>query len=137
RASCGLWINADASTNRAHVGYPLVEIAEDGSFTITKPAGSGGAVNVETVSEQLLYEVADPARYYTPDVVADFTTVQLKQAGPDAVAVTGGTANGTTDTYKVSIAYRDGFAAAGTLLIFGPNSAEKARRSGQIILDRL
>ena len=88
-------------------------------------------MNVETVSEQLLYEVADPARYYTPDVVADFTTVQLKQAGPDVVAVTRRDGNGVTDTYKVSIAYRDGFMSAGTLVIAGPNAAEKARRSGR------
>jgi hypothetical protein len=133
----GLWVNADDGTRLADVGYPIAEVAADGSFTLTKPPNSGGAVNVETVSEQLLYEVADPARYYTPDVVADFTSVQLRQAGSDAVAVTGGTANGTTDTYKVSIAYRDGFASAGTLLIFGPHADEKARRSGQIILDRL
>ncbi len=94
-------------------------------------------MNIETVSEQLLYEVADPARYFTPDVVADFTTVQLKQTAPDAVAVTGGTSNGITDTYKVSISYRDGFTSAGTLVIAGPNAAGKARLSGAILLDRL
>ncbi len=94
-------------------------------------------MNIETVSEQLLYEVADPARYFTPDVVANFTTVHLKETGPDVVSVTGGTANGVTDTYKVSIAYRDGFASAGTLVIAGPNAAEKARRSGAILLERL
>ena len=137
QATGGLWINADDSTRLADVGYPIVDIAEDGTFTISKPDGTGGAVNVETVAEQLLYEVADPARYYTPDVVADFTTVKLSQRAPNVVAVSGGTANGVTDTYKVSIAYRDGFMSAGTLVIAGPGAVQKARRSGAIILDKL
>jgi hypothetical protein len=137
QATGGLWINADYNTRLAQVGYPIAEMSADGTFTITKPEGTGGAVNVETVSEQLLYEVADPARYFTPDVVADFTTVQLKETGRAAVAVTGGAGAGLTDTYKVSVAYRDGYASAGTLLIFGPNAADKARRSGTIILEKL
>jgi hypothetical protein len=137
QATGGLWINADDSTHLESVGYPIAEIAADGSFTISKPEKTGGAVNVETVSEQLLYEVADPARYFTPDVVADFTTVKLAQLKPDAVSVTGGTANGLTDTYKVSIAYRDGFMSAGTLVIAGPNAVQKARRSGAILLEKL
>jgi hypothetical protein len=137
QATGGLWIGADESTHLGTVGYPIAEIAEDGSFTISKPGGTGGVVNLETVSEQLLYEVADPARYYTPDVVADFTTVRLEQRAPDVVAVTGGAANGITDTYKVSIAYRDGFMSAGTLVIAGPNAARKARLSGAILLDKL
>jgi hypothetical protein len=137
QATGGLWINADESTRLAEVGYPIAEVAEDGTFTLTKPEGTGGAVNVETVSEQLLYEVADPANYLTPDVVADFTTVRLAQAGPDAVAVAGGTANGVTDTYKVSVAYRDGFMSTGTLVIAGPNAAQKARRSGALIIEKL
>jgi hypothetical protein len=137
QATGGLWVNADDSTRLADVGYPIADVAEDGTFTITKPANTGGAVNVETITEQLLYEVANPARYYTPDVVADFTTVHLKQAGPDAVAVTGGTGNGLTDTYKVSIAYRDGFTSAGTLVIAGPGAPGKAYRSGAIILEKL
>jgi hypothetical protein len=137
QATGGLWINADDSTHLENVGYPIAEVAEDGTFTLSKPDNTGGAVNVETVGEQLLYEVEDPARYYTPDVVADFTTVKLAQAGPDAVSVTGGTANGVTDTYKVSVAYRDGFMSAGTLVIAGPRAAEKARRSGAIILEKL
>jgi hypothetical protein len=133
----GLWINADERTRLAEVGYPIAEIAEDGTFTITKPAGSGGVVNLETVAEQLLYEVADPSQYFTPDVVADFTTVRLAQSGPDVVAVTGGTGNGITDTYKVSIAYRDGYMSAGTLVIAGPHAELKARRSAAILLERL
>jgi len=137
QATGGLWVNADDATGLGDVGYPIAEMRADGTFTLTKPDGTGGAVNVETAAEQLLYEVADPARYFTPDVVADFTTVQLKDAGRDAVAVSGGTAAGVTDTYKVSVAYRDGYAAAGTLVIFGPNAAEKARRSGAVILERL
>jgi hypothetical protein len=137
QATGGLWINADDSTRLGAVGYPIAEVSADGTFTISKPEGTGGAVNIETVSEQLLYEVADPARYYTPDVVADFTTVKLSQLKPDVVAVRGGTANGITDTYKVSIAYRDGFMSAGTLVIAGPNAAAKARRSGLIILEKL
>jgi hypothetical protein len=133
----GLWTNADATTRLGDVGYPIAELAEDGSFTITKPEGSGGAVNVQTVAEQLLYEVADPARYFTPDVVADFTTVRLRQIGPDRVGVTGGTANGRTDTYKVSVAYRDGYTSAGTLVIAGPHAVQKARWSGEVLLERL
>lgn len=137
QATGGLWVNADDSARLGEVGYPIAEVSEDGTFSITKPEGTGGAVNVETVAEQLLYEVADPARYYTPDVVADFTTVELRETGPDVVSVRGGTGREVTDTYKVSIAYRDGFAAAGTLLIFGPHAEAKARRSGAIILEKL
>jgi hypothetical protein len=133
----GLWINADESTRLGEVGYPIADVAEDGTFILTKPAGTGGAVNVETVSEQLLYEVADPAHYLTPDVVADFTTVRLQESAPDEVSVSGGTARGVTDTYKVSVACRDGFTSAGTLVIAGPHAAQKARRSGAIILEKL
>jgi hypothetical protein len=137
QATGGLWVNADDSTRLAEVGYPIADVGEDGAFTISKPAGSGGAVNVQTVSEQLLYEVMDPAKYFTPDVTADFTTVNLTQSAPDVVSVTGGTGSGITDTYKVSISYRDGYASSGTLLIFGPNAAAKARRSGAVILEKL
>lgn len=133
----GLWIGADESTRLGDVGYPIADLAADGTFTIKKPIGTGGVVNEETVAEQLLYEVADPARYYTPDVVADFTTVRLNRVAPDTVHVSGGTAAGVTDTYKVSVAYRDGFTAAGTLVIAGPDAAAKARRSGAVILEKL
>src|SRR4029078_8465928 len=89
QATGGLWINWADAPDLAAVGYPLVDMDETGEFTITKPAGTGGAVNVETVSEQLLYEVGDPAAYLTPDVVADFTSVQIVETGPDEVLVRG------------------------------------------------
>lgn len=132
----GLWCNW-MDTDLTNVGYPIAEVDADGTCRITKPAGTGGAVNVETVSEQLLYEVGDPAAYLTPDVVADFTSVKLTDRGGDVVEVTKPRGKPATDMYKVSIAYRDGYASAGTLVIFGPNAADKARRAGAMILDRL
>jgi hypothetical protein len=137
QATGGLWVNADESTRLAEVGYPIAEVAEDGTFTLTKPSGTGGAVNIETIAEQLLYEVEDPARYYTPDVLADFTAPTLAEVGPDAVEVRGCAGLPATGTYKVSVSYRDGYMAAGALVIAGPNATHKARLSGQIILDRL
>ena len=142
QATGGLWINANEDIRLADVGYPIVEMNADGSFILTKPDDSGGAVNFETVAEQLLYEVADPGRYFTPDVTADFTSIQMASRSRERpmsneVCVSPAKANGVTDTYKVSIAYRDGFMSAGTLVIPGPNAAHKARLSGAILLDRL
>ena len=133
----GIWTNADATTHLETVGYPIAEVQADGRFVITKPDGSGGVVNKQTVAEQLLYEVDDPARYYTPDIVADFTTPIIRQIGPDRVLVDGCRGQPATETYKVSIAYRDGWTSAGTLVISGPRAVEKARLSGEILLDRL
>jgi hypothetical protein len=137
QATGGLWINWQQALDLANVGYPLVEMEESGEFVITKPEQTGGAVNFETVSEQLLYEVGDPAAYLTPDVAADFTSVQLAEVGKDAVRVTGAKGKPATDSYKTSIAYRDGWAASGTLLIFGPDAPDKARRCGAMMLERL
>jgi hypothetical protein len=133
----GLWCNWADAPNLGNIGYPIVEITADGTFEITKPDHTGGAVNRETVAEQLLYEVGDPAAYLTPDVVADFTQVSLEEIAADRVRVTTRTGKPATDSYKVSIAYRDGFAASGTLLIFGPNSVAKAKKSGAMLLERL
>jgi hypothetical protein len=136
QATGGLWINW-TECDLADVGYPFADVGEDGSFVISKPAGTGGAVNLETVSEQLLYEVGDPAAYLSPDVTADFTSPTISAAGSDAVKVAGARGKPATDTYKVSAAYRDGFTASGTLVIAGPGAAGKARRCGEIILERL
>lgn len=90
-------------------GFPIAEVDEDGSAVITKVAGTGGAVNLMTVKEQLLYEVHDPANYITPDVVVDFTTTKLEQVGPDRVHVSRISGKPRTPTYKVSISCAEGF----------------------------
>src|SRR5262249_21179129 len=137
QATGGLWCNWPDAPDLADVGYPIAEIDEDGTVRITKPAGSGGRVNTETVAEQLLYEVGDPQAYLTPDVIADFAGPELRDTGPDEVTIDGVLGEPATDTYKVSIAYRDGFMASGTLTIFGRDAAAKARHTGEMILRRL
>ena len=137
QATGGLWCNYPEAGDLANVGYPLVDVEPDGTFIITKAPATGGAVNGETIAEQLLYEVGDPAAYLTPDVVADFTSVQLQVVGPDAVRVTTSRGQPATDTYKVSIAYRDGFAASGTLTLLGPEAQSKALLCGNMIRERL
>jgi hypothetical protein len=137
QATGGLWTNWTAVPDLADVGYPIADVAADGSFRIEKPTGTGGAINVETISEQLLYEVGDPAAYLTPDVVADFTTVRLSEEKKDVVGVNSARGKPATGTYKVSVAYRDGYAASGTLVLLGPDAERKARFAGQVLLDRL
>jgi hypothetical protein len=137
QATGGLWCNWRDAPDLAEVGYPIADIDVSGDFRISKPDGSGGAVNVETVSEQLLYEVGDPAAYLTPDVVADFTSVALREVARDVVEVRGARGKPATDSYKVSIAYRDGFTASGTLVLLGPDAPAKARKCGEMLLQRL
>src|SRR5262245_47940088 len=137
QATGGLWCNWPDAPDLANVGYPIADLQADGVFTLTKPPGTGGTVNLETVTEQLLYEVGDPAAYLTPDAVADFTSVRLRQTAPDAVEVVTATGKPATNTYKVSIAYRDGFMASGTLVILGPQAAQKAKLAGDMLLQRL
>jgi len=121
----------------ANVGYPIAEASPDGSFVITKHPGTGGRVSVPTVSEQLVYEMGDPHEYITPDVVADFTTIRLEDDGPDRVRVFGIEGRPATDKLKVSIAYRAGFKAVGTLVYSWPEAVEKANAADQILRERL
>jgi hypothetical protein len=111
----------------ADVGYPIVEVGEDGSFDVSKPAGSGGAVTVGTVGEQMLYEIGDPQAYMLPDVVCDFSTVTLRQAGEDRVRVAGATGRPATDRYKVSATHADGFRAGAVWFFYGEAAGAKAR----------
>jgi hypothetical protein len=123
--------------NLADVGYPIVEGQADGTFTITKHPGTGGVVSVQSISEQMLYEMGDPASYITPDVVADFTTIQLEQEGPDRVRVFGIKGRPATDKLKVSIAYKSGYKAVGTLVYSWPDALEKAQVADRILRERL
>ncbi|HYD52827.1 MAG TPA: acyclic terpene utilization AtuA family protein, partial [Gemmatimonadaceae bacterium] len=121
----------------ADVGYPIVEAAADGSFVVTKHPGTGGRVDVPSVSEQLVYEMGDPRSYITPDVVADFTSIQLAPDGPDRVRVSGIRGREATDKLKVSIAYRAGFKAVGTLVYAWPDALEKAQLADRVLRERL
>ena len=121
----------------ANVGYPIVNAHPDGSFEIYKHAGTGGRITVPTVTEQLVYEMGDPHSYITPDVVADFTTIQLESAGPDRVRVFGIGGRPPTDKLKVSIAYRAGFKAVGTLVYAWPEAFEKAQAADRVLRERL
>ena len=119
------------------VGYPLVEAREDGTFTVTKHEGTGGMVTIDTVSEQLLYEMGNPDEYLTPDVTADFTSIQLRQAGKDRVEVSGIKGRRNTPFLKVSASHLAGFKSAGTLTITGPRAVEKAELCADIVWKRL
>lgn len=119
-----------------NMGLPIAECAANGDFTITKPAGTGGLVTPETIAEQVVYEIGDPAAYILPDVVCDFSQVRLIQAGTDRVAVTGARGLPPTATYKASVTYQDGFKAAGTMMIGGRDAVAKARRTADAILTR-
>jgi hypothetical protein len=119
------------------LGYPIVEVAADGTFVVTKHDGTGGLVTVDTVAEQLLYEMGDPKRYVTPDCVADFTTIRLEQEGRDRVRVSGIRGGPATDSYKVSISYLEGYKAVGELTISGPDAVAKAAVCAQALWGRL
>src|SRR5205085_5067943 len=121
----------------ANVGFPIAEAAPDGTFVITKHEGTGGRVNVPSVKEQLLYEMGDPHEYITPDCVADFTTIQLADAGTDRVRVFGIKGRPATDSLKVSISYSSGFKAVGTLVYAWPDAYEKAKAADRILRARL
>jgi hypothetical protein len=128
------WRNVPDLTN---VGYPIVEASPDGTFVVTKHDGTGGWVNVPSIKEQLLYEMGDPHRYITPDCVADFTTIQLQEAGKDRVRVFGIKGTSATDTFKVSISYSSGYKAVGTLVYSWPDAYEKAQAADKILRGRL
>jgi len=121
----------------ANVGYPIADAYEDGSFVVTKHPNTGGRVSVQTVSEQLVYEMGDPHGYITPDVIADFSTIRIEDAGPDRVRVFGIKGYAPTDKLKVSIAYKSGYKAVGTLVYSWPDALEKAQLADRILRERL
>ncbi len=140
---CGTQVTGGISTDwltiedASHIGFPIVEVSADGSCVVTKPQGTGGCVNELTVKEQLVYEIGDPARYLSPDVAVSFLSLEVGDLGNDRVRVSGARGGSAPATYKVSATYRDGYRGAGTLTICGRNAVAKARRAGEIVLQRV
>jgi hypothetical protein len=121
----------------AGIGYPILEAQSDGTFVVTKHHGTGGRINSHVVKEQMLYEIGDPRRYFTPDCVADFTTVRVEDAGENRVRVTGAKGGPAPPQFKVSASYHAGWKAIGTLVFPWPRALEKAQAADRIVRQRL
>nr|WP_277349736.1 acyclic terpene utilization AtuA family protein [Planosporangium thailandense] len=130
----GDWAGVDGLEN---LGYPIAEVAEDGTAVLTKTPASGGRVDVGTVSEQLVYEILDPANYLTADVTADFTGVTLEEVGLDRVRITGGTGKPAPQTLKVNMGYRAGFVGEAQFTYTWPDAWQKAQRGITFLKKRL
>jgi hypothetical protein len=128
------WLSLETSLD---IGYPIVEVSSDGSCVVTKPAGTGGRVDLRAVKEQLVYELGDPGNYLSPDCAVSFLSLSVNEIGQDRVRVAGASGRAPTAQYKVSATYRAGYRAAGMLTIFGRDAIAKARRCGEIVLHRL
>ncbi|WP_044530613.1 acyclic terpene utilization AtuA family protein [Herbaspirillum sp. B65] len=121
----------------ARLGFPIGEVRADGSAVITKVAGSGGQVTAQTCKEQLLYEIHDPSAYLTPDVIADFSQVQITELGADRVAVTGARGRARPATLKTTLGYRDSFIGEGQMSYAGPGAQARAQLAADIVRERL
>lgn len=128
------WLDVPEPEN---IGFPVVEISDDGSCIVTKPPGTGGTVSLQTVKEQLLYEIGDPGKYLSPDATVSFLTIKVSQEGENRVRVSGATGRPPPESLKVSATYRDGFKAHGMITIFGHDAVRKARRAGEAVIKRL
>jgi hypothetical protein len=136
QATGGVFTDWERVPDWHNIGYPIAECSGDGSFVLTKPAGTGGLIATDCVAEQVLYEVGDPRAYILPDVVADFSAVRLEQAGPERVRVSGARGYAPTSQYKVSATYQDGYRAVAMAVIVGHDAVRKAERSAQALIDR-
>ncbi len=137
QATGGLFTDWREVPDWAHIGYPIVDCAADGSFVVGKVAGTGGLISRATVAEQLLYEIGDPGAYHLPDVSCDFRQVQIEQIAPHRVQVSGARGRAPMPTLKVSATAMHGWRCTGTLTIVGIDAAAKAQRSGEAILERV
>jgi hypothetical protein len=126
------WENPDPT----RIGFPIAEVEPDGSAIITKPANAGGMVTFDTVREQLLYEVHDPTRYLSPDVVADFTSLTLEDLGGDRVRVSGTRGAPAPSTYKGLVCTPAGWASETRLAYSWPDAEAKARAAVQFVRRR-
>ncbi|MCX7634787.1 MAG: DUF1446 domain-containing protein, partial [Syntrophales bacterium] len=121
----------------ARLGFPLAEVYEDGSFVVTKVPAAGGMVTLATCKEQLFYEIHDPTTYVTPDVIADFSGIQMEEVGKDQVMVKGGRGRAKPETLKVSIGYLDGYIGEGQISYGGPGAVSRGRLALETVLERL
>ncbi len=119
-----------------NMGFPIVEVQKNGNFVVSKPERTGGLVNFGTVAEQFLYEIGDPSAYILPDVVCDFSKVEIKEIGHNQVSVSGSKGLAPSETYKVSTTYQDGFRVAATLVIGGKNALKKSEIVSEAILSK-
>jgi hypothetical protein len=136
QATGGLFTDWQRVPGWADIGYPVIECDPDGSFTLTKPPGTGGLIDPACVAEQLLYEIGDPGAYLLPDVTCDFRGVRIERVDADHVRVTGARGRPPGRHYKVTATWRDGWRCAGSLVIVGFDAAAKARRTGEAIVGR-
>lgn len=127
---------ADVAETLYDVGYPIAEIAANGSFVCTKPSETGGTVTVGTVGEQMLYEIGDPSAYALPDVICDFTDVKIEQVANNRVKVMGARGRSVPETYKVSATYEDGWRAGTVMFFYGEDASDKARLFADSVLKR-
>jgi hypothetical protein len=137
QATGGLFTDWFAVEGWSDMGFPIAICREDGSFDLTKPFGTGGLITPETVAEQAVYEVGDPAAYILPDVVCDFSAITITQQDCETVRVSGARGFPPTGTYKVSATYADGYRAVVSMMIVGRDAAAKAQKVGASILERV
>ena len=121
----------------ANCGFPIAEVAADGSAVITKLSGTGGCVTTETVKEQLLYEVHNPSAYLTPDVTADFSAVNIKTVGADRIQVSNASGGVRPERLKVTVGFDSGFHAEAGVSYAGPAAIERGQLACDIVRQRL
>ncbi|MBL8688492.1 MAG: DUF1446 domain-containing protein [Rhodospirillaceae bacterium] len=136
QATGGLFTDWKRVVGWDDIGYPVIECAEDGSFVVTKPAGTGGLVEPAAVAEQILYEIGDPASYAMPDVVCDLRRVTVEANGPERVRVAGARGRPPSDRLKVSVTVADGYQLDPMLAIRGFDAVEKAEKTAEALLRR-
>ena len=137
QATGGLFTDWEDVPDWTHIGYPVVDCLPDGTFFVEKPPGTGGLVSPAAVAEQILYEVGDPQGYALPDVVCDFTQVEVSEAGPERVQVSGARGYPPSGRYKVCLTWGDGYRFIGAMPVVGREAAQKAARQARALIERL
>lgn len=125
-----------AADGWADMGFPIIDCEADGRFTVSKPEGKGGRITPDTIAEQIVYEIGDPAAYHLPDVTCDFRALSLEQTGPDRVTVSGARGRAPGPDYKVCGTWHDGFRLISTYMIAGGNAAGRGRRMAEALIAR-